>query len=418
MKAAIALLALLPVAEATAADTGLPPALQELFDSERAFVRLAAEKGFRDSFYTYFADDGVAFNPHPFRVRTSLASQPPSPGPMGAVWAPVYGDIAAAGDLGWDTGPLVFEGKNGAADRHGMFFSIWKRQADGSFKVVLDIGSDTPSPVVPMNEPAHVSSQPAAGKRADGDSRTAVANLLEIERAFHATAAAESLGPRLRQPPGRRRARAPARRDARRRAGRAERVGECAGREISRRAARGRRFAVGRSWLCVWQLRKARRSARGRLLRARLEEGCQGRLAHRDGHGESRACGRHAAHCRTHERRGTLSGRAMGAKPRLRISSTWPPTRRMPSPGIASERARSSRKNMPRPCEASSAASRSAAGPQSTSTISPARTRSRATRTRRSTTWSARLAPASGNARNTNLIPTLLRFASCRASRR
>ena len=84
---------------------------------------------------------------------------------MGAVWAPVYGDIAAAGDLGWDTGPLVFEGKNGAADRHGMFFSIWKRQADGSFKVVLDIGSDTPSPVVPMNEPAHVSSQPAAGKR-------------------------------------------------------------------------------------------------------------------------------------------------------------------------------------------------------------------------------------------------------------
>ncbi len=194
MKAAFALLALLPVAEATAADAGLPPALQELFDTERTFVRLAAEKGFRDSFYTYFADDGVAFNPHPFRVRTSLANQPPSPGPMGAAWAPVYGDIAAAGDLGWDTGPLVFEGKNGAADRHGMFFSIWKRQADGNFKVVLDIGSDTPSPVVPLNEPAHVSSRLAAGKRADIDTRAATASLLEIERAFHATAASESLG--------------------------------------------------------------------------------------------------------------------------------------------------------------------------------------------------------------------------------
>ena len=194
MKAALALLALIPATATIAADTGLPPALQELFDSERAFVKLAAEKGFRDSFYTYFADDGVAFNPHPFRVRTSLANQPPSPGPMGAVWAPVYGDISAAGDLGWDTGPLVFEGKNGAADRHGMFFSIWKRQADGTFKVVLDIGSDTPSPVVPMNEPAHVFGQPAASNAADVDAKAAAANLLAIERAFHATAATESLG--------------------------------------------------------------------------------------------------------------------------------------------------------------------------------------------------------------------------------
>ncbi len=195
MKALFALLALIPAAETHAADAGLPPALQELFDTERAFVRLAAEKGFRDSFYTYFADDGIAFNPHPFRVRTSLANQPPSPGPMGAVWAPVYGDIAEAGDLGWDTGPLIFEGKNGAANRHGMFFSIWKRQADGSFKVVLDIGSDTPAPVVPMNEPVHVSTRPAAATRhGHVDAALATAGLLAVERAFLATAAAESLG--------------------------------------------------------------------------------------------------------------------------------------------------------------------------------------------------------------------------------
>jgi len=124
MKAILASLALLPAAAALAADAGLPPAQQELYDTERAFVRLAAEKGFRDSFYAYFADTGIAFNPHPFRVRTALAGAPPSPGPMGAAWAPVYGDISRAGDLGWDTGPLVFQGKNGAPDRHNMFFSI------------------------------------------------------------------------------------------------------------------------------------------------------------------------------------------------------------------------------------------------------------------------------------------------------
>src|SRR6185436_8907930 len=110
MTSAFLAFALLPAA-VLAGDAGLPQAQQELFDTERAFVRLAAEKGFRDSFYAYFADDGIAFNPHPFRVRTALAGQPASPGPMGATWAPVYGDIAQAGDLGWDTGPLEFEGR-------------------------------------------------------------------------------------------------------------------------------------------------------------------------------------------------------------------------------------------------------------------------------------------------------------------
>ena len=133
MKLAIAVLAVvLPAAGATAyAD--LPPAQQELFDAERAFVRLAEERGFRDSFHAYFADDGIAFNPHPFRVRAALANQPSTPAPMGAAWAPVYGDISAAGDLGWNTGPLVFAARNGQPARHGMFFSVWKRQPDGSF---------------------------------------------------------------------------------------------------------------------------------------------------------------------------------------------------------------------------------------------------------------------------------------------
>jgi ketosteroid isomerase-like protein len=191
MKPLLAALAALPAA-AFAADAGLPPAQQELFDAERAFVRLAAEKGFRDSFYTYFADDGIAFNPHPFRVRTTLAGAPPSPGPMGATWAPVYGDISAAGDLGWDTGPLVFEGKDGAPDRHGMFFSIWKRQADGSFKVVLDIGSDTPSAVVPLDEPVHSSWRP--GDRPASDAGAAKPGLEAAERAFLSAAATEGIG--------------------------------------------------------------------------------------------------------------------------------------------------------------------------------------------------------------------------------
>jgi len=193
MKTALALLCLLPAASAAADGSAMPPAQRELFEAERAFVRLAAEKGFRDSFYAYFADDGIAFNPHPFRVRVTLANQPSTPPPMGADWAPVYGDVSAAGDLGWSSGPLVFAGKDGRPDRHGMFFSVWKRQADGRFKVVLDIGSDTPAAVVPLDEPPHSSwrkTEPAAAVNLSA----AKQRLLDAERAFLATAAGDSLG--------------------------------------------------------------------------------------------------------------------------------------------------------------------------------------------------------------------------------
>lgn len=194
MKTVLGSLALLLLLPALAADTGLNAAQQEMVDTERAFVRLAAERGFRDAFYAYFADDGIAFNPHPFRVRTALANQPSLPGPMGAVWAPVYGDIAAAGDLGWNTGPLEFEGKNGEPDRHGMFFSVWKRQADGTFKVVLDVGGDTPSAVVPMDTPVQSSHRPAATPPGNADVAAETAALLAVEREFLATAQTESLG--------------------------------------------------------------------------------------------------------------------------------------------------------------------------------------------------------------------------------
>jgi ketosteroid isomerase-like protein len=191
MRTAVILLALAPAL----AFGDLPPAQQELFDTERAFVRAAAEKGFRDSFYEYFAEDGIAFNPHPFRVRVDLAQQPSTPPPMGADWAPVWGDIAAAGDLGWNTGPLLYPGRSGQPDRHGLFFSVWKRQPDGSFKVVLDIGSDTPSAVVPLDEPPHSSWQGARASRARAvDPAASARELLAVESSFLATAAGEGLG--------------------------------------------------------------------------------------------------------------------------------------------------------------------------------------------------------------------------------
>ena len=140
-----------------AQEKGLPSTQASLVAAERAFAKLAVERGINESFITYFADDGIGFNPHPHKVREVL-KRSPTPATRSTVvlnWAPVYGDISQAGDLGYNTGPTIFEdhGPEKRPTRHGLFFSVWKKQNDGTWRVVLDIGADTPSAVAAIDAP-------------------------------------------------------------------------------------------------------------------------------------------------------------------------------------------------------------------------------------------------------------------------
>src|SRR5215475_2916893 len=177
----------------------LPPAQAELVNTERAFAKLAVERGVRESFIAYFTDDGIGFAPHPHRVKERLSNSqaPAARPPLTLNWAPVYGDIAQAGDLGWNTGPTLIEdtGPDKKPARHGMFFSVWKKQGDGSWRVALDLGADTPAAVAPLNAPFK-SSYRASGKRpADNlNVEEEIAGLLKVEREFLAAAKASGLG--------------------------------------------------------------------------------------------------------------------------------------------------------------------------------------------------------------------------------
>jgi ketosteroid isomerase-like protein len=177
----------------------LPPAQADLVNAERAFAKLAVERGVRESFITYFADDGIGFAPHPHKVkeRFSNSPAPATRPPITLNWAPVYGDIAQAGDLGWNSGPTVIEDTSPEKKpaRHGMFFSVWKKQSDGSWRVALDLGADTPAAVAPLNAPFKTSYQassksPAAGANVEEE----IAGLIKVEREFLADAKASSLG--------------------------------------------------------------------------------------------------------------------------------------------------------------------------------------------------------------------------------
>lgn len=125
--------------------------LARMIAAERAFAAATREIGVRDGFLTFFMDDAIDVAPSGgtlglVKVKERLRSQPPAALPLARrlVWEPRWGAIASAGDLGWLTGPFRMQDAKGVdPDRHGAYFSIWRRQADGTYKVRLDIGIST-----------------------------------------------------------------------------------------------------------------------------------------------------------------------------------------------------------------------------------------------------------------------------------
>jgi ketosteroid isomerase-like protein len=74
-----------------------------------------------------------------------------APWPEGATltWTPVKADMSASGDLGYTYGNYVFTAKNKQGKvvvNYGKYTSIWKKQNDGRWKVVVDMGNSSPDP--------------------------------------------------------------------------------------------------------------------------------------------------------------------------------------------------------------------------------------------------------------------------------
>jgi ketosteroid isomerase-like protein len=117
-----------------------PAALKSLVAAERAFSALSVEKGIRASFLTYLAPSSVVFRPTPTDGRKAMMSRPEAKTPT-LIWEPSFAEVSAAGDLGYDSGPWELRYPAGAQPTlYGHFISVWKKQVDGAWRVVADIG--------------------------------------------------------------------------------------------------------------------------------------------------------------------------------------------------------------------------------------------------------------------------------------
>jgi ketosteroid isomerase-like protein len=156
--------------------------MMKLVETERAFVKRAQETNWRDAFLEYFADGIKGFEGEDVKAR--LRSRPAPPRELEFWWEPRFGDIATSGELGWLTGPVrtrVPQANNGKPD-FSNYASVWRRQSDGTYKVIEDVGVSTPEmpPFPPGFTRAPVTSRYAGPERG----QAAKPGLLEADRAL------------------------------------------------------------------------------------------------------------------------------------------------------------------------------------------------------------------------------------------
>jgi ketosteroid isomerase-like protein len=144
---AAAIVSAVLASSAAARQAPLPSSLSAMVQTERAFAARATVVGWKQAFLEYFANTAIAFDgDKEVPAKNQLREVPDPPKDLQLLWEPRYGDIAASGELGWLTGPstTINPARNNGAPRHGNYASVWKRQTDGSFKVVLDVGVNLP----------------------------------------------------------------------------------------------------------------------------------------------------------------------------------------------------------------------------------------------------------------------------------
>ena len=119
-------------------------------DADRAFNKATAERR-TDGWMEFFAEDGSMI-----RSAGTITGKPAIRDEMAKAfadtaftltWEPDQAD--ASGDVGYTNGHYrarFRDDKGQEAVRTGRYLTVWKRQTDGSWKVVRDIGVQDPLP--------------------------------------------------------------------------------------------------------------------------------------------------------------------------------------------------------------------------------------------------------------------------------
>lgn len=133
---------------------GIKSPLQEMVETEQAFSKASHDRGTRESFMQFIADDGILFRPKAILGKQWMIDHPLPPSDKRSLlsWQPVFAAVSAAGDMGYTTGPWEFKAdiNDPTPSGYGEFITVWKKQPDGTWKFAVDLGISHPQSAGPL----------------------------------------------------------------------------------------------------------------------------------------------------------------------------------------------------------------------------------------------------------------------------
>jgi ketosteroid isomerase-like protein len=120
---------------------------QEMIKTDMAMNTMAAKEGFNTAIL-YYADSNIVkfeSNQLPVIGKAALAASFDKDQDTKTLsWKPEKAEVALSGDIGYTWGYWKFVAKD--TTYYGNYFTAWKKQPDGNWKVSLDGGNNTPRP--------------------------------------------------------------------------------------------------------------------------------------------------------------------------------------------------------------------------------------------------------------------------------
>ena len=119
---------------------------QEIMDVEGDFAAMAAKEGIPEAFLFYAAEDAVLMRGDQLYIGKQKLEEHflqinTQPLDASLNWKPDFVDVSVSGDLAYTYGPYTYsytDSTGNTVEHNGVFHTVWKRQADGSWRFVWD----------------------------------------------------------------------------------------------------------------------------------------------------------------------------------------------------------------------------------------------------------------------------------------
>ncbi|MGA2405164.1 MAG: DUF4440 domain-containing protein [Bacteroidales bacterium] len=116
-----------------------------LLQTDRDFSAMSVKEGMFKAFLFYIADDGVILrnNSYPAKGKETLKKRFTGKSDTAFIlsWESQFEKVSEGGDLGYTYGIYSNTNKTTGEISKGTYITVWQKQTDGTWKFVLDTGT-------------------------------------------------------------------------------------------------------------------------------------------------------------------------------------------------------------------------------------------------------------------------------------